>query len=241
MHEYGFPHSMLTTLFSPLLPDRVDELLEKQIGKNYVIFFHARNGIYNIMLYLNKKYGSSRIHMPSGICGVVPLVSEKADYKIIYYKGIPKNVKETDIVLSTDGRRRPQKGVFYIQDSAKTSILPIKGFDFTIYSFNEDKPISAGYGGVALVNNPKFLDFLKVSNSLKPPSFSDEFNSYTMSIRWKIRSYKIVRDVGRMVLQMLKGKQGALGKFNPNGKFINLDRTMPKVSRRLASTHLVLR
>jgi len=239
-HEYQFPHSMLTTLISPLLIDRFDELLERQIGRNYVLLFHARNGLYYILLYLKKRYGSSRIHMPKNICGVVPLVSEKAHYKILYYTKKPKSVMKNDIILCTDGRPRLHRGTFKIQDSAKTSIMPVKGFDFTMYSLNQDKPISAAYGGIVVVNNPRFLDFLEISNSLKPPGLNDELRAYATAIKWKIRSYKIIRMVGRMVLQATLGKERAKGRFNPKGKFENLDRTLPKVSRKLASTHLVL-
>ncbi len=239
MAEYKFPHPMLTTLLSPLMKDRFDELMERQIGKNYATFFHARNGLYHILMYLNGRYKCSRIFLPEGICGVVPLISQHAQYSIVYYQGEPA-VQANDVLLRTDGVFRPYKGVFQIQDSAKTSLIPIKGFDFTMFSLNQDKPISAGYGGVIVVNNAALMDFLAVKDRIKEPGMRDELRSYYVALEWKVRSYGFVRAILRKALQTTVGVEKAKGQFNPNGKIENLDKGITSNSRKLAGTHLDL-
>lgn len=232
---------MLTTIVAPLLPDRFDELVEQQVGKNYATFFHARNGLYHVLKYLNARFKCNVVYLPEGICGVVPLICTAAEYQIKWYRdGSEPTYPANTVLLRTDSRYTPYKNVFQIQDSAKTSVMPVKGFDFTMFSLNQDKPISAGYGGMIVVNNPDFLDFLNIRSSIKKPGLKEELRSYYVSIEWKVRSYGPVRAVLRKALQTAVGTEKAKGQFNPNGKVENLNMGITNISRRLASTHLTL-
>ncbi len=239
---------MIATLFSPLLPDKFDESLSRQVGKNYATFYSGRNGLYYVLVYLKRKYGAHRIHLSTYFENAgqsVPLVSKEAGYEIIWNDGAPKaeRITDNDLVLVTDKGIdifSARKRIFTVQDSASNLQAPSGRFDFAMYSFNQDKPMSAAGGGVILVINPEFLDFLEVRKQIKPISGSEERTAYLNAIKWKIRSYKAVRSLGRIYLRVTKGREGAAKDaiWNPAGKFHHLEYDMPRISRRLACDYL---
>lgn len=235
--EYIFPHSLLNTVFSPLLQDNMDALMQRELGGDYALFYSGRNGIYHILAYLKKRYGASRIFIPEGICKIVPQISGKARYEIIYYTGTPKGLRRNDVFLVTDSALHVPNGAFSIQDNAQQVIPPSKRFDFTVYSFGQNKPLSCAGGGAVVVNNKKFLPFLKISDSLNQPGFGEEARCYISMLKWKIRAYKIVRIFGRMALKAIRGKNWKEGLTGPSGHYEleHIDYTIPKLSRRLAS------
>jgi FkbM family methyltransferase len=240
---YLFPHSLFATITAPLRRDRFDEVIAPQVGKNYATFYSGRSGVYHILLYLKERYGTSRIHLSKYFLNAgqsVPLVSGEAKYKIMWFDDEPQGVKKGDVVLLTDKYSQRPKGAFLIQDSASNLQSPSKLFDFVIYSFNQDKPMTAAGGGVVVVNNPKYLDFLEVSKTLKHLDGNAEMRCYLDTIKWRIRAYKTVRSLGRMWLRLTKGEEGAKQDaiFRPEGKFHHIDYDMPKLTRKLATDYM---
>jgi len=250
IRDYLFPHTLLATLISPLLTDGFGELLTKQVGSNYACFYSGRNGIYHVLMYLKRKYGAHRIHLSRYFLNAgqsVPIVSKRAGYQILWYEDKPQHIRRNDVILFIDSRERlPSRiseSTFKIQDSASNLQPPSSAFDFAVYSFNQDKPLAAAGGGVVVVENPKFMDFLEIRDRLEPLALGEEAKMYLDSIEWRIRAYTAVRMLGKKYLILTKGEEGARedAVFRPEGKFTHIYYGMPKITKRLASTYMPIR
>ncbi len=195
---YYCPQSLFYILFSPLMEDRLDRYLAEKVGKKYLTFYEGRNGIYHILKYLKKNFGSTRSFLPTEISPEnsysVIVACNKAGYEIVYYTGTPRGLKKNDVVILLDSSIRLPEYVFSIQDNARNALMPAKRYDFTLYSFAIGKPIPGPRGGVVVVNKKRVDGFLKVGRLLVAPDPFTETKSYLRYLLfYKIKNYQLLR------------------------------------------------
>ena len=121
---------------------------------------------------------------------------------ITHYFGVP-----VDFRLAI--KYAKAKGTAIIEDCAHTLGGKIAGrwagtcSDAAIYSFNYDKPISLGWGGFALVNNPNLFDLTKPVK-FRVPTKEEEIKllkNFTAAMRWR---RCMIRAENTLVLRSLR-------------------------------------
>ncbi|MDE1874427.1 MAG: hypothetical protein KGI04_04945 [Candidatus Micrarchaeota archaeon] len=229
---YYCPQSLANVVLSPLTADRFEERLVKGFGKRYITFYEGRNGLYHVLAFLHKNFGSQRVFVPDPICWPVILAAKTSGLTIVRYNEKPAGMRKGDVLVTIDSDLTPPPGTFSIQDNAKNPVKPSSRFDFTLYSFAEGKPLSSGGGGLVIVNNENFESFLDLREKLVRPSLETELKRYERYLFWKLKSYRLVRKYGRMLRHAIKGDY--VGK----GTMDNIDCSMCSFARKLAAVNI---
>lgn len=236
---YYCPQPLLYIIFAPLTrAKRFDDYMISKFGRDYLTFYTGRNGVYHILEYLKRDFGSRRIFLPDAISPTksysMIVASNKAGYKILYYKtyGPINGLRKSDVVLLLDSTIKLPEHVFSIEDNALNPTLPSRTYDFTLYSFAIGKPLASGRGGLVVVNRERVKGFLKLKEKLVRPDALTELKNYYRYLFWyKIKNLPAIRKVMRWEALHKKIKGGTFTREY----VIKTDYAMCSVSKKIAA------
>jgi dTDP-4-amino-4,6-dideoxygalactose transaminase len=174
----------------------------KYIGVDYSSIHLTPSGGKAIELLLKSvKTKNNKVMMPAFNCSVVRLASEEAGFQCEFYDFSNKvgvfdwgevvdQMKDVGVLIVTHYFGVPvdfrqildycsSQGIIIIEDCAHTLGGKIDSktagtlSDAAIFSFNYDKPISLGWGGIAMINNHSRFD-INQKSSFKHPTVEEE-------------------------------------------------------------------
>ncbi len=236
--EYKRP-SLVVSLLAPLLSgESFAAFFDAKFKARWTSFYNARNGVYYILRYLKRTHRSGTVFLPDGICEVVRLASKLAGCRVVYYKTGMKGIKKGDVLLATDSSTIPPAGVYSIEDNAKHPNYPNSRFDFTLYSFGGSKPLSGCGGGVVVVNNRKFKNFLNIGGELHEAGIRANIGVWANYIRWKLIEYEPLHRNPTIISMFRSARQAVKGNYMPRYGVPNLSLRMPAISMKLVGRGL---
>jgi len=223
MHVYPASrcyHSLFDLFTAPFIsPKNFHRFFDKWLNNRpYLCTYRARNAIYHVLVYLKRNFHVTRVLIPAYVCKevVIPIKMAGLDIVItdsdletlgIDLKSV--DLRPNDVVicpnlfgLKSNIKKLEGKKVFIIEDNASSFLQPSPYADFVIYSFGKGKEISSSEGGLVVINNEKFLNFID-EIKLSPPGIRFEISRWFEYFLWKLKTYRIIYFLGKKHKSMI--------------------------------------